>query len=199
VRGRARGLNGLVLTLRAHLGRRNWCLGSAFFSAVAASPWPRRVVGPEKADRGELEMSQSPAAGVAVGPDGAHAVANPAFCAKAALANLGLPSRCGGLDPCWVKEGLQLNVRHRRRLGVRLGIGFNRLDLTLRAQHALPSRASRRRPPRRPRPIWRRRSPSMWASRLSCPDCLDLVDASGGARSMASGAQRDRPQLRLKF
>jgi hypothetical protein len=35
------------------------------------------------------------------GPDGAHAVANPAFCAKAALANLGLPSRCGGLDPCW--------------------------------------------------------------------------------------------------
>jgi hypothetical protein len=39
------------------------------------------------------------------GPDGAHAVANQAFCAKAALANLGLPSRCGGPDPCWVKEG----------------------------------------------------------------------------------------------
>ena len=56
--------------------------------------------------------------------------------APRSIANLGLPSRCGGLDPCWGQSGLQLNVRHRRRLGVRLGIGFNRLDLTLRAHFA---------------------------------------------------------------
>src|ERR1700716_2131971 len=31
--------------------------GSAVFSAVAASPWPRRAVGPEEGDRGEVAKS----------------------------------------------------------------------------------------------------------------------------------------------
>jgi hypothetical protein len=35
----------------------NRCSGSAVFSAVAASPWPRRAVGPEEGDRGEVAKS----------------------------------------------------------------------------------------------------------------------------------------------
>jgi hypothetical protein len=35
----------------------NRCSGSAIFSAVAASPWPRRAVGPEEGDRGEVAKS----------------------------------------------------------------------------------------------------------------------------------------------
>jgi hypothetical protein len=59
------------------------------------------------------------------GLDVALTVADPAFGAIS-------PSRCGGLDPYWSE--FRPIVRRGRRLGARLGIGFNRLDLILRAQ-----------------------------------------------------------------
>jgi hypothetical protein len=59
------------------------------------------------------------------GLDGALAVADPVFGAKAALTNLGPPSRCGCLDPYWSGRASGQSCSTARRQGVRLGIGFN--------------------------------------------------------------------------
>ena len=47
----------------------NRCSGSAVFSAVAASPWPRRAVGPEEGDRGEVAKSAVQSNEMPVAPD----------------------------------------------------------------------------------------------------------------------------------
>jgi hypothetical protein len=47
----------------------NRCSGSAVFSAVAASRWPRRAVGPEEGDRGEVAKSAVQSNEMPVAPD----------------------------------------------------------------------------------------------------------------------------------
>jgi hypothetical protein len=47
---------GAVIQLSTSSG----CSGSAVFGAVAASPWPRRAVGPEEVDRGARTSAAGP-------------------------------------------------------------------------------------------------------------------------------------------